>query len=32
MLGHPVYIPSSYGAQIRVDCYVPHASQEIDPL
>lgn len=31
MLGNPVYIPSSRGAQIRVDCYVPHISQEIDP-
>lgn len=31
MLGTPVYIPSSYGAQIRLDCYVPHVSKEIDP-
>ena len=31
MLGTPVYIPSSHGAQIRVDCYVPHVSREIDP-
>lgn len=31
MLGHTVYVPSSCGAQIRVDCYVPHASREIDP-
>ena len=31
MLADPVYISSSYGAQIRVDCYVPHVSREIDP-
>lgn len=31
MLGGSVYIPSSHGAQIRVDCYVPHVSREIDP-
>lgn len=31
MLGQPIYIPSSRGAQIRVDCYVPHVSREIDP-
>lgn len=31
MLGKRVYVPSSFGAQIAVDCYVPHASREIDP-
>lgn len=31
MLGNPVYISSSCNAQIRVDCYVPHVSREIDP-
>jgi len=31
MLGKRVYVPSSRGAQIAVDCYVPHASRDIDP-
>lgn len=31
MLADPVYISSSHGAQIRLDCYVPHVSREINP-
>lgn len=31
MLLNRVYVPSSRGAQIAVDCYVPHASKDIDP-
>ena len=30
MIGERVYIPSSRGAQIAVDVYVPHVSKEID--
>lgn len=31
MFCSPIYVPSSHGAQIRVDCYVPHVSKEINP-
>lgn len=31
MICSPIYVPSSHGAQIRVDCYIPHVSKEIDP-
>ena len=30
MIGQRVYVPSSRGAQIAVDVYVPHVSREID--
>ena len=31
MLGKRVYVSSSCGAQIPVDCYVPHVSRDIEP-
>ena len=30
MIGQRVYVPSSRGAQVAVDVYVPHVSREID--
>ena len=30
MIGQRVYVPSSRGAQVAVDVYVPHVSKEID--
>lgn len=31
MIGERVWVPSSRGAKIAVDAYVPHASREIEP-
>lgn len=31
MIGQRVFVPSSRGAQIAMDVYVPHVSKEIDP-
>ncbi|MBR3796704.1 MAG: alpha/beta hydrolase [Clostridia bacterium] len=30
MIGHRIYVPSSRGAEIAVDVYVPHVSREIN--